>query len=176
MIRVDARPSLFGFGALNRLPEELKSLEFKRVLVVTDAQVAKSGIITDYSITNASVHDSQELEHLINELDGGLPLYADSAYVGREEKLSELKIRNCIHEKGYRNHPLTEIQKSNNKKRSGIRVRVEHVFGFMQNSMRGKWIKTIGMTRAEVLLGLNNLTYNICRFRYLCGARCAQTV
>ena len=45
MIRVDARPSLFGCGALNRLPEELKSFEFKRVLVVTDSQIVKSGII-----------------------------------------------------------------------------------------------------------------------------------
>jgi IS5 family transposase len=137
---------------------------------------SKSKIITDYIVTDASVHDSQALESLVNESDQGLPLYADSAYVGQEEMLSELKIRNFIHEKGYRNRPLTESQKSSNKKKSETRVRVEHIFGFMQNSMRGKWIKTIGVTRAGTLTGLNNLTYNICRFRYLCGARSAQMV
>ena len=32
-----------------------------------------------------------------------------------------------IHEKGYRNHPLTQEQKQNNREKSKIRAKVEHV-------------------------------------------------
>lgn len=38
-------PSLFGFGALEKLPGALVSRGFKRVLIFTDAQIAESGIL-----------------------------------------------------------------------------------------------------------------------------------
>ena len=38
-------PSIFGFGALDKLPETLKSRGYKRVLVFTDAQIVKIGIL-----------------------------------------------------------------------------------------------------------------------------------
>ncbi|MBP8978609.1 MAG: transposase [Bacteroidales bacterium] len=44
---------------------------------------------------------------------------------------------NHIHEKGYRNKPLTEEQKANNQEKSRIRGRVAHVFAFMEQSMHG---------------------------------------
>ncbi len=37
--------SLFGFGALKRLPDELESRGFKRVLIITDRQIADIGIL-----------------------------------------------------------------------------------------------------------------------------------
>ena len=36
-----------------------------------------------------------------------------------------------IHEKGYRNNPLTDKQKKRNKAKSKARVREEHIFGFI---------------------------------------------
>jgi methionyl-tRNA synthetase len=47
------------------------------------------------------------------------------------------KARNRIHEKGHRDHPLTEKQKASNRKKSMIRARIEHVFAFMTNTMKG---------------------------------------
>ncbi len=38
-------PSIFGFGALNKLPEALRSRGFKRLLIMTDSQIAESGIL-----------------------------------------------------------------------------------------------------------------------------------
>ena len=35
-------------------------------------------------------------------------------------------MKNKVHEKAYRNKPLTEEQKSNNREKSKIRARVEH--------------------------------------------------
>ncbi len=86
------------------------------------------------------------------------------------EILSELKIRNRIHEKGYRNNPLTDKQKERNRKNSKTRARVEHVFGFMVNSMRGNFIRYIGQKRAETVIGLNNLVYNMMRYIQICPA------
>lgn len=37
--------SLFGFGALKKLPDELESRGFKRVLIITDPQIARVGIL-----------------------------------------------------------------------------------------------------------------------------------
>lgn len=111
------------------------------------------------------MHDSQATEQLLTEKDKGQPLYADSAYTGEEqEKVYKTKgVISKINEKGYRNNPLTEDQKANNKQKSKTRARVEHVFGFVENSMNGSIIRTIGIARAKAKIGLMNLTYNICR-------------
>lgn len=125
----------------------------------------KSKIIISYKTTDASVHDSQILEDLINKKDSHHELYADSAYSGKpiKEILIKKNIRNRIHEKGYRGKPLTEKQINKNRKKSKVRVRVEHIFGFIQNSMHGSTSKAIGIERNDGVIGLMNLTYNICR-------------
>ena len=60
--------------------------------------------------------------------------------------------------------PLTEEQKANNREKSKTRARVEHVFGFMEQSMKGLIVRSVGKTRASGIIGLINLTYNL--FRY----------
>lgn len=54
-------------------------------------------------------------------------------------------MNNKVHKKGYRNKPLTKEQKDSNTKKSKIRARVEHVFGFMEQSMKGLVLKSVGM-------------------------------
>lgn len=46
----------------------------------------KTKLIEEYVVTDASVHDSQVIEELLNEKDKGQPLYADSAYGGEEQQ------------------------------------------------------------------------------------------
>jgi len=126
----------------------------------------KSKLITGYTVTDASVHDSQTTLSLLNKEDENQPFYADSAYTGEdlENKLvAEKKVVPNIIEKGYRNKPLTDQQKDDNKEKSKVRVRVEHIFGFIENSMNGSTIKTIGIKRATAMIGLMNLTYNMFR-------------
>ncbi len=41
---------------------------------------------------------------------------------------------------------------------------MEHVFGFMGQSMNGLAVKSVGIARASGIIGLINLTYNL--FRY----------
>ncbi len=131
-----------------------------------------SKIITAYTVTDASVHDSQAVEKLVEKSDEHHEMYADSAYVGQriEKLLQRRDIRNRIHEKGYKNRPLTEDQISDNRKKSRVRVRVEHVFGHITNSMKGFNIRTIGIMRSRGMIGMINLTYNMVRFVQLQGA------
>ena len=125
----------------------------------------KTKLIEEYLVTDASVHDSQPIEQLLTIKDEGLPFYADSAYTGevQEQIYNRKKVINKVIEKGYRNKPLTEKQIADNKEKSRIRVRVEHIFGFVENSMKGSFIRTIGLVRAKAKIGMMNLTYNICR-------------
>jgi len=140
----------------------------------------ESKIITDFVITDASVHDSQAIVELVDENDE--VVYADSAYVGEElhneirEKIrialglseNELpKIELKINEKGFRNNPLTNEQKESNREKSRVRARVEHVFGHMTNSMGGILIRVIGIEKATMALTLKNLAYNISRYVFL---------
>jgi IS5 family transposase len=130
----------------------------------------KSKIITKYETSSAEVHDSQELENLI-EPEKDRRLYGDSAYTGAEvQECIPEDVVNRIHEKGYRNRPLTKTQKRNNTAKSRIRARVEHIFGRM-HQFGGITIRTIGITRAELQIGLLNMTYNITRYAYLMGAK-----
>lgn len=126
----------------------------------------KSKLITGYEVTDASVHDSQPVAGLLDKKDEHQPFYADSAYVGAElekQLVEERKVIPMIIEKGYKNKPLTEEQQANNKGKSKVRVRVEHIFGFVENSMGGSVIRCIGIKRANATIGLMNLTYNMFR-------------
>ncbi len=125
----------------------------------------KTKLIEEFIVTDASVHDSQAIESLLTEDDADQPLYADSAYTGEEQEKIYIKkkVINKVIEKGYRNKPLTEEQKANNKEKSKVRSRIEHIFGFVENSMHGSFIRTIGIARATAKIGMMNLTYNIFR-------------
>jgi len=130
----------------------------------------ESKIITTYSTTSAEVHDSQELENLI-EPEKDKVIYGDSAYTGEEvQSCIPETVKNRIHEKGYRNHPLTKTQERNNTAKSRIRVRVEHVFASI-NHFGGIFIRTIGIERAEFQIGLMNFAYNLTRYTYIMGAK-----
>jgi IS5 family transposase len=120
----------------------------------------KHKIITKQKVTSAEVHDSQELKNLV-EAGKDTIIYADSGYVGEE-------VQECIPEGvKKRNKPLTKTQERNNKTKSSIRVRVEHVFGMMTNTMKGILIRSIGIARACFNIGLMNLVYNLSRYAYL---------
>jgi len=127
---------------------------------------SKSKFIKKFVVTDASVHDSQPLDDLLEKSDKGQSLYADSAYTGEKQKkvIRKYRLKNKVHEKGYRGKPLTDKQKIKNNIKSKTRVRVEHVFGFMEQSMNGLAVKSVGIARATGIIGLINLTYNLFRF------------
>jgi len=126
-------------------------------------------LIRNYEVTDASVHDSNVFEELIDPDNTSRDVYADSAYRS-EEKISHLKeagYRPQIQEKGYRDKPLTEKQKCGNKRRAKVRARIEHVFGVMAKRMGSTVLRGIGILRAKTRIGLRNLAYNLDRYALL---------
>jgi IS5 family transposase len=62
---------------------------------------------------------------------------------------------------------LTEKQRETNREKSRTRSRVEHIFGFMENTMNRLYIRTVGLARATAVIGLINLTYNMSRYEQI---------
>ena len=77
-----------------------------------------------------------------------------------------MKIESQIGEKGTKSAPLSEVQKDSNHANSKIRSRVEPVFG-AQAQMGGHIMRTIGILRAQVKIGMVNLLYNRVRLGQL---------
>lgn len=65
--------------------------------------------------------------------------------------------------KGDCNKPMKQDQKDENAEKSRTRSRVEHIFGFMENSMDGMYLYNIGIKWITAVVGLMNLTYNMFR-------------
>ena len=127
----------------------------------------RSKLIEDFTVTAASVHDRNALEELIPE--GDLTTYVDSAYTGArcEQIFAERKVPAKPIERAYRNKPLNGSQQRNNRARSKIRVRVEHVFATMRMCMRSAWNRCIGLSRNRAMISMTNLVYNLVRFEQI---------
>lgn len=128
---------------------------------------SRSKLIEDFTVTPASVHDSQALAELI--ADGDPTTYADSAYTGAscEAVFEAHGVKAKPIERAYRNKPLNERQKRTNRARSRTRVRVEHVFATMRMCMRAAWNRCIGLARNRAAIAMTNLVYNMVRFEQI---------
>lgn len=127
----------------------------------------KSKLIEDFTVTSASVHDSQALDALIAA--GDPTTYVDSAYTGAgcDAIFAEREVKAKPIERAYRNKPLNGRQKRSNHARSKTRVRVEHVFATMRMCMRAGWNRCIGITRNRTAVAMTNLVYNMVRFEQI---------
>lgn len=129
---------------------------------------AKHKLIREFETTSAEVHDSQMLEKILDPANTNASVYADSAYSSEkiEQRLDYLWYKSRICRKGSRNGPLTEREQEQNRRKSRVRARVEHVFAQIE-AMYGGVIRCIGRLRAAAKIGLLNLVYNMKRFAYL---------
>jgi len=102
------------------------------------ANTDEDGFVKNMTYTPGNVHDSQELDELLDinkskdKLKVSGQVYADSAYAN---KLNDKKLgnqNNKILHRAYRNKPLTKQQKQENKQRSSIRYIVERTFGLLK--------------------------------------------
>ncbi len=126
---------------------------------------AKHKLIRRYEVSDAAVHDSKKLDGLLNKGNTSRDVFADSAYRSAETEatLKAQGFKSRIHVRAARSHPLSKTEEEANRKKSRVRVRVEHVFGAQQTSPGGRIVRTIGIVRARAKIGLQNLVYNIRR-------------
>ena len=125
-------------------------------------------LIRDYEVTSAEVHDSNVFEDILAE-NTSKDVWADSAYRSEEHELilDEMGYRSHVHKKGKRGKPLTPREEQANKRKSKIRVRVEHVFGSITNEQGGLFFRVVGFARAKMKIGMMNVVYNMRRFATL---------
>jgi IS5 family transposase len=126
-------------------------------------------LIRKFKITGASVHDSRVLDNILDPNNACQNVWADSAYRSEEQEtsLQEQGRTSHIHERAYRNKPLTPEQEAENTERFRVRVRVEHIFGHNETAMNGCNVRTVGFARANAKIGMETLAYNISRFSFL---------
>ena len=129
----------------------------------------KYKIIRDYKVTDASVHDSNVFEEILDENNASRDVYADSAYrsAKSEANLKAGRFRAHLQRKGCKGHLLTSWEKQGNRTRARTRSRIEHIFGAMTQRAGNLILRSIGISRAEVKLGLRNIAYNMERFCFL---------
>jgi len=126
-------------------------------------------LVRRYHVTDAAVHDSQAVDHLLTRGNTGSGVWADSAYRSEEmeAKLRARQLKSHIHRKGNRGKPVSEQAQKSNRTKSTVRVRVEHIFGAQANDMGGTIVRTIGLVRAKAKIGMKNLAYNMRRLGQL---------
>lgn len=66
----------------------------------------------------------------------------------QDQSLAGSQHESLIHERAYRNAPLTKEQEISNTVKSRVRARVEHVFGYQTNSRGGIFLRNISAARA----------------------------
>ena len=130
---------------------------------------AKHKLIRSFEVTNAAMHDSHIFGVLLKGKNAGNHVWADSAYwTDKNVLFLESKgYLSRLSKKASKGRWLPNDWKRINRRLSKIRKRVEHVFGFIENSLNGKYLRTIGLKRARWKIGMMNLVYNMCRCEQL---------
>ncbi len=128
----------------------------------------RHGLIRTWTATNAARHDGAQLPNLVSTANTGSDVWADTAYRSRanEKHLAECGRRSQVHRKKPKGRPMPLRTARANGARSKVRSAVEHVFARQKGPM-GLFVRTIGMARARVKIGLANIVYNMKRAVWL---------
>ena len=127
------------------------------------------GLIRLWTATDAAAFDGARLADVLDKENTASEVWADTAYrsAKNEEMLAKRGFVSRIHRKKPKGRPLPERIRIANARKSKVRSAVEHVFA--HQGLMGLIIRTIGLARARVKIGLANLAYNMRRFVWLQG-------
>ena len=127
-------------------------------------------LIRRFIVTDAARHDGAQLPGLLNPDAFDSRVWADSAYRSKanEAAITAAGRRSMVHFRKPKGRPMPEPHQRANRARSAVRSAVEHVFAD-QKARMGLFIRTIGLGRATVKIGLANLAYNFRRLIWLEG-------
>jgi IS5 family transposase len=93
---------------------------------------------------------------------------ADTAYRSKanEEFLEKNGFVSRIHRKKPRGRPMPDMTRRANALKPKVRSGVEHVFAVQKDKM-DHFIRTVGIARATVKIGMANMVYNMKRLVFL---------
>ena len=129
----------------------------------------KHGLIRKWLATDAAAYEGARLrEGLLDKTNTARTVWADTAYRSNanEAFMDKNGFVSRIHRKKRPGRPMPETTRHANNLKSKVRSRVEHVFA-EQKSRMGLFIRTVGIARATIKIGLANILYNMKRLMFL---------
>lgn len=125
----------------------------------------RHGYIRSYTTTPASAYDGAQLKHVLRKDNTASKVWGDTAYRCKRNEtwLKENGFFSDIHHKKPKGKPMSKATSKANHRRSKVRSKVEHVFARIKGGA-GLLIRTIGISRAHLKIGMANLVYNLRRY------------
>jgi transposase, IS5 family len=127
------------------------------------------GFIRKWSASDAAAYAGRLLRQgLLDKTNTASGVWADSGYRSQtnETFIARHGLVSHVHRKKPKGKPMPEAVRRANNIKSKIRARVEHVFAEQKDRM-DLFIRTIGLTRARLKIGMANLAYNMKRLIFL---------
>lgn len=130
----------------------------------------RHGLIRTWVASAANAHDGARLPELVSKQNTGSGVWADTAYRSKKNEgfLAKGMFTSHIHQKKPPKKLMPERTARANAKRSKVRSAVEHVFAGQKHRL-GLIVRTIGIARAQIKIGMANLVYNLQRLAWLEG-------
>ena len=128
------------------------------------------GFLRRYSVTHAAAHDGGQLAAVLDHDNTASDVWADTAYrsAANLTVLERCSLKPQFQRKKPRGRKMPAHIARGNATRARVRARVEHVFAAQKCRLR-LVVRTVGMVRARVKIGLANLAYNFTRLAWLNG-------
>jgi IS5 family transposase len=128
----------------------------------------RHGLIRTWVATDAARYDGAQLPNLVSKANTASDVWADTAYRSKtnERFLAGNALVSRIHRKKPKGKPMPVNVARANGIKSKVRAAVEHVFARQKGPM-GLVVRTIGIARATVKIGLANIAYNMKRAVWL---------
>ena len=127
------------------------------------------GFIRKWAATDAAAYEGARLrEGLLDKTNTASSVWADTAYrsAANETFMEKNGFVSRVHRKKPKGKPMPDAVRRANAEKSKVRSRVEHVFAEQKDRM-GLFVRTIGIARAKVKIGMANLVYNFKRLIFL---------
>lgn len=127
------------------------------------------GLIRCWQVTDAAAYEGRMIRlGLLDKQNTSQKVWADTAYRSNanETFLDKHGFVSQIHRKKPKGKPMPAHIRRGNATKSKVRARIEHVFAQQKNRM-SLFVRTIGLARAKVKIGMANLTYNMQRLIWL---------
>jgi IS5 family transposase len=130
----------------------------------------RHGLIRTWTVTDAARYDGALLPELLDKTNTAGDVWADTAYRSKanEKHLADNGLRSRLHRKKPKGKPMPKRIAQANGRKAKVRAAVEHVFAHEKGPM-SLVVRTIGLARARVKIGLANLVYNMKRAVWLTG-------
>ena len=128
------------------------------------------GLIRGWTARHAAAHDGARLAEVVDTDNTAGDVWADTAYrsAKNEAWLADRGLVSRIRRKKPPGRLMLVRTRQANARKSAVRSAVEHVFARQKGPM-ALMVRTIGIARARVKIGLANLVHNIKRLVWLSG-------